>query len=535
MRKARAPDGKSSTQRKKPRTSFRPKRAHRKQPRASRGNGRSLRNMRRALAVALRDDLLAFTVKSFTTVYPGTPYLANRHIAALVYWLMRVYNGETTRLVINLPPRSLKSLVVSVALVAWWLGRNPTRQIIVISYSNELAAELHRQFRMIIDSDWYRALFPKMRVAKDTGTELVTTAGGGRYATSVGGTLTGRGGHVVIVDDPQKPGDVMSDAVRNQVINWFGETLVSRLNDPERGPVIVLQQRLHEDDLSGYLLAQGTWDHFALPAFAVEDCEIPLVNGETFIRRRDDVLHPERQSRESLERLKVEMGSFAFAAQYQQQPVPVEGNLIRAKWFRRYDQLPPADDDLRIYQSWDFANTIGGGSDFSACISAQEFKGDLYISDAFRGQLEAPDLRRMIEALAARSNPSAILFEQDRLGLALLQLFEADRPAGMVRPIGIPPQVSKLDRLAAAAINIEGGHVYLPNEAPWLVDLMVEVLAAPSGKHDDLVDALAQLINWAFTRPRRPKLPVLGMINVRNENPSPFTLTPFRWKPGKLW
>jgi predicted phage terminase large subunit-like protein len=488
---------------------------------------------RRALVTTLQRDLLSFVIKCFSTVDPATTFLYNWHLAAIVYQLMLVYRGETIRLLVNQPPRSLKSLIISVAFVAWWLGHDPTRRIIVVSYSNELAAELHRQFRMIVDSDWYRALFPKMRIAKDTGIELVTMAGGGRYATSVGGTLMGRGGNLIIVDDPQKLEEVMSEAVRNQAINWFRETVVSRLNDPERGAIIVVQQRLHQDDLSGNLLTQGIWDHFVLPAIAVEDSEIPLDEDEVFLRRGGDVLHPERQSRAALDRAKLEMGSFAFAAQYQQQPLPVEGNLVRAEWFPRYDRLPACESDALVYQSWDFAGTIGAGSDFSVCITAQEINGDLYIRDVFRGQLESPELRRMIETLAVRSRPSAILFEEDGLGTSLLQLFARERPGGMPRPIGRKPEVGKLDRLRAAAIKIEAGHVWLPREAPWIAGFLAEVLAAPYGKHDDQVDALAQLVNWVFTRPAPPELPELAISYIPNDNRSPFTLRPHRWDPSR--
>ena len=148
-------------------------------------------NEHAVFAALLRSDLRFFVWKSFQTILPGTPYLPNWHIDAIVHQLMRVQAGEISRLLINQPPRSLKSICVSVAYVAWLLGHDPTRRVIVVSYSNEFAAELHRQFRMIIDAPWYRALFPAMRPARDSGTELVTTAGGGRYATSVGGTLTG--------------------------------------------------------------------------------------------------------------------------------------------------------------------------------------------------------------------------------------------------------------------------------------------------------------------------------------------------------
>src|SRR5437016_6039615 len=247
------------------------------------------------LAALLRGDLRFFVRKSFQTILPGTRYLANWHVDAIVHQLMRVLAGEISRLLINQPPRSLKSICVSVAYVAWLLGHDASRRIIVVSYSNEFAAELHRQFRMVIDASWYRALFPAMRPAKDSGTELVTTAGGSRYATSVGGTLTGRGADLIIVDDPLKAEDAMSEPARRRMIDWYGGTLVSRLNDKEKGPIVVVMQRLHEDDLAGHLLGQGGWQHLELPAIALEDSTIPIGNGKTITRRQGDVLYAERE------------------------------------------------------------------------------------------------------------------------------------------------------------------------------------------------------------------------------------------------
>ena len=233
-------------------------------------------NEHAALAALLRSDLRFFVWKCFQTILPGTPYLPNWHIDAIVHQLMRVQAGDISRLLINQPPRSLKSICVSVAYVAWLLGHDPTRRIIVVSYSNEFAAELHRQFRMVIDAPWYRALFPAMRPARDSGSEFVTTAGGGRYATSVGGTLTGRGADLIIIDDPLKAEEAMSEPARKRVIDWYAGTLVSRLNDKENGPIVVVMQRLHENDLAGHLLGQGGWEHLDLPAIAVEDSVIPL-------------------------------------------------------------------------------------------------------------------------------------------------------------------------------------------------------------------------------------------------------------------
>jgi hypothetical protein len=184
---------------------------------------------------------------------------------------IRVHSGEGRRLLINQPPRSLKSICVSVAYFAWLLGHDPTRRAIVASYSGDFAAELHRQFRMVVSSAWYEALFPTLRWAKETGLELITTQGGSRYATSVGGTLTGRGADLIIVDDPLNANEVHSEPARKRVINWYGGALVSRLNDKQTGSIVAVMQRLPEDDLAGHLLRQGGWDHLDMPAIALEN------------------------------------------------------------------------------------------------------------------------------------------------------------------------------------------------------------------------------------------------------------------------
>jgi hypothetical protein len=404
-----------------------------------------LMNERIVLAALLRTDLRYFIRKCFDTILPGTPYLPNWHIDAIVYQLMRVRARDSTRLLINQPPRSLKSICVSVAFVAWLLGHDPTRRIIVVSYSNDFAAELHRQFRMVVDAPWYRALFPAMRPVKDTGTELVTIAGGSRYATSVGGTLTGRGADLIIVDDPLKAEEAMSEPARRRVIDWFGGALVSRLNDKEHGPIIVVMQRLHEIDLAGHLLGQGGWYHLDLPAIAVEDSVIPIGPVKAFTRRRGDVLHPERESQAALDRIKGEIGSLMFSAQYQQRPVPLEGNLIRRDWFRFYDRAPEQGPNDCIVQSWDIAVMTGEANDYSVCTTWRIVKSDYYLLNVFRARLPYPDLRRKIASLAERYGAQTVLIENAGPGMQLLQDLQRDVPFGMPRPIGQKPEGSKAD------------------------------------------------------------------------------------------
>jgi hypothetical protein len=225
--------------------------------------------MDRVLRAILRAELPFFIRKVFATISPGETYLHNWHVDAIAHQLMRVHSGEGRRLLINQPPRSLKSICVSVAYVAWLLGHYPTRRVIVASYSGDFAAELHRQFRMVVGSEWYAALFPTLRWAKETGLELITTQGGSRFATSVGGTLTGRGADLIIVDDPLNANEVHSEPARKRVIDWYGGALVSRLNDKQTGSIVAVMQRLHDDDLAGHLVRQGGWDHLDMPAIAL--------------------------------------------------------------------------------------------------------------------------------------------------------------------------------------------------------------------------------------------------------------------------
>jgi predicted phage terminase large subunit-like protein len=455
----------------------------------------------RQLAALLRSDLRYFIWKCFVTIIQGDPYLPNWHIDAIVYQLMRVQAGEITRLLINQPPRSLKSICVSVAYVAWLLGHDPTRRVIVASYSNELAAELHRQFRMVTDAAWYRALFPAMQPARDAGTEFVTTAGGSRYATSVGGTLTGRGADLIIVDEPLKAEDAMSDITRIRVIEWFAGTLISRLNDKERGPIIVVMQRLHEDDLAGHLLTQGNkWCHLDLPAIAIEDSVIAIGPGKFVKRRCGDLLHAERESKAALDKVKEDSGSLMFSAHYQQRPVPLEGNLIRRDWFCWYERAPERRPGDRVVQSWDIAMMTGEGNDYSVCTTWSIVGSDYYLIDVFRGRLGYPDLRRKVASLAGRHGAESILIENAGPGMSLLQDLRRDPPPGLLHPIGQRPEGSKADRMLAQSAKIEAGHVFLPKEADWLDCLLLELLAFPRGRHDDQVDSLSQFLNWAAKR-----------------------------------
>jgi predicted phage terminase large subunit-like protein len=451
----------------------------------------------------LRSHFPSFLRKAFHTIFEDTEYQHNWHLDAIAHQLMRVTAGEITRLLINVYPRSLKSMIVSVAYPAWCLGNRPSQTIIVVSYSGELATDLHRPFRTLLDAGWYRDTFPEMKVMRDTGSELVTTKGGSRYAASVLGTLTGRGADLIIIDDPLKAEDANSEIARKQVNDWYPRTLISRLNDKKKSAIVVVMQRLHEYDLTGYLLSQDQYYHLNLPAIATEKTIIPLGNGKEMIREVGSVLHPDREDQVTLDRLKASMGSLQFAAQYQQQPVPPGGNLLKREWIKTY-RVAPDRTNKTVVQSWDIASTINSTGDWSACVTLLIDKRNYYILDVWRGRLEFPELKRKLIGLARDHQPTAILIEHAGAGLPLIQECKTNPATGVPLPIGIKPQGDKITRMAAQCVRFEAGQVYLPTEAPWLSDFLHELLAFPYGRHDDQVDALAQALKWAEARQSNP-------------------------------
>ena len=258
------------------------------------------------LDALLRADFGAFVHKTFQTLNPGATFLNNWHLQAIGHYLNGCRAGTTRRLVITMPPRSLKSVCASVAFPAFLLGHDPSQRIIAVSYAGDLAAKHSRDFRKVIGEAWYQRIFPGLQLSKDTEMEVETARGGLRFATSVGGALTGRGGDVIIVDDPLKPDEALSQSSRDRVNRFFGETLYSRLDSKANGVIIVVMQRLHEEDLAGFVLRQPGWTHLNLPAIATTDEVIPIGNGRTHTRKAGEALHSAREPLDVLETMKTD-------------------------------------------------------------------------------------------------------------------------------------------------------------------------------------------------------------------------------------
>lgn len=453
---------------------------------------------------ARRQHFSLFLMKAFETLHPGEPPLQMVwYLQATSHALLEVHEGRRRRLVITMPPRHLKSIAASVAFVAWVLGHNPTARIMVASYSQDLARHHSNQTRIIMESDWYRHDFPGTRIS-DRGNralELETTAGGVRKAVSVGGSITGFGADIIIVDDCMKADEARSPAIRQDLRNWYDNTLLSRLNDKATGRIISIQQRLHEDDLPAYLL-EKEYDHLNLPAIATKNEVIATGPGRFYRREVGDLLNPDREDDATLEQLRRDLGLVAFSAQYQQEPVTPEGNMIRLEWFSTYDEAPPRHRFIKVIQSWDTGMTAAPTSDYSVCTTwgFEVERHKWYLLDVFRKRLDFPDLKRAVVNLRNRYRADKVIMEEAGSGFALYQDLRA---TGELRLVMIPPVSSKEERFNGCLAEVEAGHFLLPAEAPWINDFRRELQAFPDGRYDDQADSFSQFVlyqlrNWRW-------------------------------------
>ena len=448
----------------------------------------------RLLDALLRNDFRAFLHKVFATLSPGQTFVPSWHLEAIAFQLERIRAGKLRRLIINMPPRSLKSISASVAFPAFMLGHDPTRRIICVSYAAELAKKHANDFRAVLETGWYRALFPGSRIGsfKNSEVEIELSARGFRLATSIGGTLTGRGGDLIVIDDPLKPDEALSESRRSAANQWFTNTLLSRLDDKRTGAILVVMQRLHVDDLTGFLLSQSEeWEVLSLPAIADCAVTIPIGTGRVHHRRCGEALSAEREPLDVLEAIKLQIGSDAFSAQFQQMPAPPGGAMIKRSWIMRYAELPPPDQRRLVLQSWDTASKGGPENDWSVCMTWIVGRDRRwYLADVWRRRVDYPALRIAVQTLSATWQARRVLMEDAGAGTALVQELRGKVPGF----IAVRPQGDKASRMAVASARFEAGEIFLPERAPWLADLEAELFSFPGSRHDDQCDAISQAL-----------------------------------------
>jgi predicted phage terminase large subunit-like protein len=446
-----------------------------------------------ALDAVLRSRFPSFLRKVFSTLSPSQPFESSWAVEAMAYQVGRVLSGDERRLIVNLPPRSLKSIAFSVALPAFALGLNPRLRIICVSYSTELAKKLANDFRAVVESDWYRRIFPGTRVGrfKNTETEIEFTERGYRLAVSVHGTLTGRGGDLIIIDDPIKPTDALSEPTRTSVNQWYLNTLLSRLDNKATGRIVIVMQRVHVEDLTGFVLdGPEDWTVLKLPAIGLVRERIPIGHGGFHQRAPGEVLWPQREPRQVLDLYRLQLGSDIFSAQFQQEPMPPEGAMIKRHWVQHYDTPPARTGRSRIIQSWDTASKGGPENDWSVCTTWLFQDGRYYLLHVQRARYDYPELKKRAHALAQQYRPTKLLIEDAGTGSALIQEL---RRLG-VAAIAIKPTADKIARMSAESAKFEAGLVYFPARAPWLADLETELFSFPGSRHDDQVDSISQAL-----------------------------------------
>lgn len=432
--------------------------------------------MTRRTHLQARERLLSFT----KLTKPN--YIESAHARLIAEKLEAVERGEIDRLMIFMPPRHGKSELVSVRFPAWYLGRNPDKQIIAASYAHKLAAKFGRQVRNLIAAKEFQAVFEGVTLSPDSeAKDLFNTAQEGAYlATGVDGSVTGSGAHIAIVDDPVKGRkEAESETMRETAWDWYQGDLYTRLM-PDAA-IVVCQTRWHEDDLSGRILERegrvedgGEWEVLELPALHPER----------------GALWPEWYDEEALERIRKAIGPRDFSALYQQQPQPEEGTFFQRDWFKRWDNLPK----LRHYGTSDYAVTDGGGDYTVLTIWGIAENGDIYRVDQWKGQTASDEWIEAQLDLVAKYKPLAFFGEGGVIQKAVEPMIRRRMRERNThcRLEWLPSVADKPTRARSFQAMAATGRVHFEPEAD-----LSEFLVFPAGKHDDEVDT-ASLIGRAI-------------------------------------
>lgn len=455
------------------------------------------------LARRCKDDFFFFLRYFWDVIVPETP-VYNWHIPFLCSELemvaKRVFNREKSEydLIVNIPPGTTKSTIVTIMFPLWCWINDPTLRFITGSYSQSLSIDHAQLSRDIIRSKKFTDIFEdlELREDKDQKQSYANKHGGERMATSVGGSSTGKHAHIIIIDDPLNPKKSASDVERDNANHWMDLTLSTRKVDKDMTPTILIMQRLHEGDCTGHMLSKEgkKIKHICLPATK----EVNIKPKELAEKYVDGLLDPVRLSKETLEALRVDMGSYGYAGQMLQNPAPLEGGMIKKSWFTYIDKANLPSDLVPNYYGDTAYGKEGSDNSASMCYSVQD--GILYILDMWLVNLGLPEFKLGFLDYLARTGctPSSIIrFEPKATGISVVQEMKNMRdPNGyrfnvMEAPT---PKDSKITRVQSVLPFIEAGNVCLVKGA-WNDGFVTECSQFPNGVHDDQVDTLSAVID----------------------------------------
>ena len=447
----------------------------------------------------MKRSLKEFTKNSWQTIEPGRDFYDNWHIDAISEHLQAVVEGDIKRLIINIPPRHMKSISVAVTMPAWTWTIQPQKRFLFASYASSLSVRDSVKCRRLIDSQWYKQHFGQsfeLTTDQNQKQRFENNRTGYRIATSVDGALTGEGGDIIVIDDPHNVREAESSTVREGVLEWWDQAMQSRLNDPKTGAFIIIMQRVHETDLTGHILRNeyNDWDHLCLPArYEVgHPTHTKSTLNFTDPRTKDgELLWPDRVDEKTLSKLENSLGTYASAGQLQQRPMPKGGAILRAEWWVpwEHDTLP---DIEYIIQSWDTAFSTKEKSSYSARTTWGVFRKNgqmnAIVLDMWYDRVTYPELRKIAQEAYEDYEPDAVMIEKKASGQSLLQDL---RMAG-IPVIPYSPDRDKEARAHAASALLEDGRIYFPFDKKWSKNLIDICAAFPAGENDDIVDTCTQ-------------------------------------------
>jgi predicted phage terminase large subunit-like protein len=438
--------------------------------------------------------LREFVRQAWPVVEPATEFVSGWHLDAICEHLEAVTRGQIHRLLISVPPRHMKSLAVSVFWPCWEWITHPERRWLFCSYAAGLAIRDSVKCRRMVESPWYRRRWLDRFVLTSDQNEksrFENDKAGYRIAIGVGGAATGEGGDRVVVDDPHNVREAESEIVRQSVLDWWDQVMSTRLNDPKRGAMVIVMQRVHENDLAGHVLQQGGYEELKLPAEYEGSQQVTSIGWRDPRTEPGELLWPERFGQEEVEALKRTMGSYAAAGQLQQRPAPAAGGILKRHWWKFYRETPRPFSE--VIQSWDCAFKDTRTSDFVVGQVWGRHGADKYLLDQVRGRMDCPATIQAVKRLSEKwPQAQAKLVEDKANGPAVIATLKHE----IVGLIAVNPEGGKEVRAHAVSPQIEAGNVYLPDPtiAPWIGGFIDECAAFPNGAYDDQVDAMSQAL-----------------------------------------
>lgn len=464
-----------------------------------------------------RQSFLHFAKRAFFEVEPATGFEDNWHLECISQHLEAVERGEIKRLIITIPPRTLKSYLVARAFPAWVMGRQPNKKFIVSSYGHEVAEQNSLACRRIMKSPWYLNLFKGTRINSevDRNTHFETTMAGQYYAASALSPVTGIGCDMLLLDDLIKPMEAGSETIRNSTNENMRTTFFSRLNDKRNGAIILVMQRVHEDDPAGHLLKDGGWVHLKLPAEAFEDIVIEL-DDQRWVMKKGDLLFPARLSREILDQTRLDMREYHYVGQYLQEPVPVGGGEFKEEWLQYYAPGgvkpkemnicilvdPAGGEELnkkkRKNSDWSVFMVVGLGAD-----------NNYYILDMIRDRLNPTDRIDTLFMLHRKWNEASgkspkVGYEKYGMMTDTHYIREKmKQDAYNFQLIELGGSMMKEERIRRLIPDMQNARLYVPGNLIYvdiegrrfdlITELKGEMGSFPKARHDDILDALSRI------------------------------------------